>query len=125
MIGPRTERLPHVFIASAEWVGRRSGAMKKPRGGPIPRERGCDDQAGGEIVRSTRGGEAGPGILEPREGLSEERRSAGEGRGFLLRGRTALHDRGDSSPSGPEQNQQGRGPPLPPDARLPRTRAPR
>src|SRR6266571_2008858 len=41
--------------------------MKKPLGGPIPRERGCDDQAGGEVVRSSGAGAAGPGILDARE----------------------------------------------------------
>lgn len=46
------ERFPYVFIALAKSVGRRSGAMKKPRGGPSPQERGCDDQAGGEEVCS-------------------------------------------------------------------------
>src|SRR5438445_11925910 len=79
------ERAPHVLIASPEWVGRRSEAMKKPRGGPNPGERGCDDQAGGESVCSTRGGEASPRVLEPREGLREDRRRAIEGRRLLLR----------------------------------------
>src|SRR5438445_11032728 len=86
------ERAPHVLIASVEWVGRRSEAMKKPRGGPNPGERGCDDQAGGESVCSTRGGEAGPGVLGPRESLREDRRGAIERRRLLFRRRTAGHD---------------------------------
>src|SRR3989475_811383 len=89
------ERAPHVLIASAEWVGRCSGAMKKPRGGPNPGERDCDDQAGGESVCSTRGGEASPRVLGPREGLREDGRGAFEGRGVLLRRRAADHDRID------------------------------
>src|SRR6266550_3156118 len=116
------ERAPHVLIARAEWVGRRSEAMKKPRGGPNPGERGCDDQAGGESVCSTRGGEASPRVLEPREGLREDGRGAFEGRGLLLRRRAAVHDRIDPPGPGAEQDDEGRGPPLPPDARLPRPR---
>src|SRR5437016_12932128 len=76
------ERAPHVLIARAEWVGRRSEAMKKPRGGRNPGERGWDDQAGGESVCSTRGGEASPRGLEPREGLSEYARGKFEARGL-------------------------------------------
>src|SRR2546428_14114925 len=91
-----SERAPQVLIARAEWVGRRSEAMKKPRGGPNPGERGCDDQAGGEIVRSTRGGEAGPGGLEPRGGLREGRGWPFEGGGVLVRCRPALCHGGGS-----------------------------
>src|SRR5207244_314493 len=89
-------------------------------GGPNPRERGCDDQAGGEDVCSTRGGEAGPGILGPGEGLSEDRRRSGERRGFLLRRWPAVYDRIDSPRTGPEQDDQRSRRPLSPDARLPR-----
>src|SRR5438132_13691925 len=84
------ERAPHVLIASAEWVGRRSEAMKKPRGGPNPGERGCDDQAGGGSVCSTRGGDARPEVLRPRESLREDRRDAIERRRLLFPARPAV-----------------------------------
>src|SRR5712691_12783215 len=75
----RESRVAHLFIAALESSGRVPEAMKKPRGCPNPRERGCDDRAGGEIVRSTRGGEASPGILDAGEGLLQDRRIAREG----------------------------------------------
>src|SRR5437867_1566013 len=101
------------------WIGPAlHEAMKKPRGARFP-GRGCDDQAGGEVVRSTRGGEASPGILDPGEGLPEDSRGAGERRGFLFRRRPAIHDRIDPPRSSAEQDDQRSRRPLPPDARLP------
>src|SRR5207247_9818726 len=98
------------------------GGDEEASRGAIPREGGGDDQAGGEVVRSTRGGGASPGILEPSEGLPEDRRGRGEGRGFLLRRRPAVYDRIHPPRSGPEQDDQGPRRPLPSDARLPCTR---
>src|SRR6266568_4187426 len=109
---------PQILIAPAEWALPHLEAMKKLRGARIPRERGCDDQAGGEDVRSCRAGATGPELLDAREGLPEDRGGTGERRRLLLRRRTALHDRLDPPRPGPEQDDQGSRGPLPPDAGL-------
>ena len=99
-------------------------ATRKPTSacpGPPPGE-DCDDKAGGEGIRSRGARTPDSGLLEPDEGVREDAPFAESRQGVLLRRRPAVHVRHDSHGPGPEQDDQGHGPPVAADEQLQRPR---